>query len=81
MQVRVYAFAGARELIEASERRLDLPDGARICDAWEALQARYPALAPHLASMRFACNGRLADRESTLLEGDELAILPPVGGG
>jgi MoaE-MoaD fusion protein len=81
MQVRVLAFARLRELLGAAERSLDLPEGARIEDAWSALARESAALAGERRSTRAARNGRLASFDTVLGEGDELALLPPVGGG
>ena len=80
MHVRVVAFAAARELI-GSTMNLALPPGARVRDAWDALEMSHPVLAAHAASMRVARNGRLANDNDLLEEGDEIAVLPPVGGG
>jgi MoaE-MoaD fusion protein len=81
MRIAVAAFAGLRELLSGSTPELELPAGARVGDAWSALERRYPALAPLAASTRLACNGRLAAAADALSDGDELALLPPVGGG
>ena len=81
MEVRLLVFAGLRELLGASERELALPEGARIRDAWELLAQRCPALAELRGSTRVARNGRLASFDDDLSDGDELALLPPVGGG
>lgn len=81
MKICVLAFARLREVIGASERSLDLPENARIEDAWEALLRNYPALRDERRSTRVARNGKLASFDEALGEGDELALLPPVGGG
>lgn len=81
MQIRVLAFARLREILEAPERSLDLPDAARASDAWAALLRDHPALAGERSSTRVARNGRLVSFEEALSDGDELALLPPVGGG
>ncbi|MGA8575643.1 MAG: MoaD/ThiS family protein [Candidatus Cybelea sp.] len=81
MQIRILAFAGLRELLGASERSLDLPDGARIEDAWSAISREHPTLSQHRAATRVARNGRLGAFDDALADGDELALLPPVGGG
>jgi molybdopterin converting factor small subunit len=81
MQIRVLGFAAVREILRAPERELDLPDGARVGDAWTSLERQYPALRAHRASIRVACNGRLVDLDGGLREGDGIALLPPVGGG
>ncbi|HZY97522.1 MAG TPA: MoaD/ThiS family protein [Candidatus Cybelea sp.] len=81
MEIRVLAFAGLRELLEGPERDLELPTGARVRDAWAALAQRWPALDDLRASTRVARNGRIATFDDALADGDELALLPPVGGG
>ena len=81
MRVRVRLFAVQRELAGAREVPLDLADGATVADAWDGLVALHPALAPGRDSVRFARNGAYADAATTLAEGDEVAMIPPVSGG
>src|SRR5690349_6946439 len=70
-----------REIAGAREVTLDLPTGATIEDAWTALVARVPELAPGRSSVRFARNGAYDAATSTLGDGDEVAMIPPVSGG
>lgn len=81
MRIRVRLFAIQRELAGTREVALELPDGATISDAWNALVARYPALSPGRDFVRFARNGAYADDTTTLQDGDEVAMIPPVSGG
>ena len=81
LRVRVRLFAIQRELAGAKEIPLDLPPGATIEDAWTAVVARHPVLAPGRPSLRFARNGDYADAEEPLADGDEVAFIPPVSGG
>ncbi|HTA40536.1 MAG TPA: MoaD/ThiS family protein [Candidatus Acidoferrales bacterium] len=81
MRVAIAAFAGLRELLAGTAADLELPAGASVADAWSALERRQPALAPLAVSTRLARNGRLAATTDLLSDGDELALLPPVGGG
>ncbi len=81
MTVRVVAFARVRELLGFGERDLRLSPASTVADAWEALAAGAPALRGLRGSTRFARNGALADGATALADGDELALLPPVGGG
>lgn len=81
MQIRVLAFARLRELLDVAERRLELPANARVQDAWAALVQACPAIAVERSSTRVARNGRVVSFDETLADGDELALLPPVGGG
>jgi molybdopterin converting factor small subunit len=81
MLVRVLAFARVRELLAGSDLTVELADGARIRDAWSRLVRDFPALNEVAASTRIARNGRIASLGDQLADGDELALLPPVGGG
>jgi molybdopterin synthase catalytic subunit len=81
MHVRIRLFAIQRELAGAREIPLELPDGAVVEDAWAAIAARFPVLAPGRPSLRFARNGDYADPTSPLADGDEVAFIPPVSGG
>src|SRR6185295_19091690 len=81
MRVRVRLFATQRELAGTREVGLDLDGDATVADAWDALVARFPALAPGRDFVRFARNGAYADEATGLSEGDEVAMIPPVSGG
>jgi MoaE-MoaD fusion protein len=81
MRVRIRLFAIQRELAGTREHPLDLPDNATVEDAWQALVAAFPALAPGRASVRFARNGAYAEAATRLADGDEVAMIPPVSGG
>jgi len=80
MDVHVRCFAILREL-SADRSELALADGASIDEAWHALAERYPALSPHRPYVRAARNGEYVEWEETLVDGDEVAFLPPVSGG
>jgi len=81
IHVRVRLFAVQRELAGTREVPLELRDGADVEAAWAALVERHPVLAPGRASLRFARNGDYADPTTPLVEGDEVAMIPPVSGG
>ena len=81
MTVRVLAFARLRELLGFGERAVGVPDGATVEALWSQLASQEPQLADLRASTRFARNGALANTSTLLRDGDEIALLPPVGGG
>ena len=81
IRVRVRLFAVQRELVGARDVGLELEDGATIEDAWAALVARHPAVAPGRPFVRFARNAAYAPPETVLADGDEVAMIPPVSGG
>ena len=79
MQVTVRLFAAARELVGSGSLSEELPDGATLGDLAEALYRAYPGLRP--MRMRLALNSAYAAPEAELHAGDEVAFIPPVGGG
>lgn len=81
MTVRVLAFARVRELLGFGEQTVAVNEGASIERLWEQLADDVPALRALRASTRIAVNGALAHGSEALRDGDEVALLPPVGGG
>lgn len=81
IRIGVLAFARVRELLGADRLTLDLPRGARVRDVWTSILEQVPELAPLQPSTRVARNGRVAGSDEAIEDGDELALLPPVGGG
>jgi sulfur-carrier protein len=82
MTVRVRAFARMRELLGAGDFELEVPEGATLVDCWEALRARERRIDALASSTRIARNGRVTVLLNELVaQGDEIALLPPVGGG
>lgn len=81
IRVRIRLFAIQRELAGARELTVELVEPATIADAWTALVALHPVLAPGATSVRFARNGSYAPPAELLADGDEVAMIPPVSGG
>jgi len=81
VSVRVLAFARLRELLGFGERRVDVPGGTTIEGLWTQLAVDLPQIAGLRASTRFARNGALVGAGTVVTAGDEIALLPPVGGG
>ncbi len=75
MQIRVKLMGMLKSKAPPGER-LELPDGASIADALAKLGIDASSV------QAFTINGALVrDRGRTLADGDELTVLPPVGGG
>jgi len=79
--VVVLAFARIREVVGAATLARDVPANATAGDLWATLAREFPELAPLRRSTRLARGGTLIDAATLLCEGDELALLPPFGGG
>ncbi len=76
MQVQVRLFAALRERAGAGSVDVELPDGARVGDVWDAL-----ALGDEPPGILFAVNKAYAEKDAALSAGDEVALIPPVSGG
>jgi molybdopterin synthase catalytic subunit len=76
MEVTIRLFAMLRERAGAREISLELPDGARVADAIEALGEIAAGL-----PLVMAVNREYAPEDRVLDPGDELALIPPVSGG
>src|SRR4051812_3281887 len=76
MVVTVRLFAALRERAGWNRRQLELPDGARIADVWDALE-----LDSEPPGVAYARNREYAPRDQPLAHGDEIALIPPVSGG
>lgn len=81
MRVTVVAFARLRELIGAGTQAMEIETGSCVRDLWATLSRLYPELEALTDSTRAARNGRLVTFDAPLAHGDEIALLPPVGGG
>ncbi len=81
MALRILAFARVRELLGKHVCEIPFRAGMSVGDAWRALRDRQPNISEAEHGLRFARNGRIAQAGERLDDGDEIALLPPVGGG
>jgi molybdopterin synthase sulfur carrier subunit len=81
MQITVKLFALMREKAGTDTIPLEVPVGAAVTQALATLVCQYPMLEPYTANTRFALHMDFVDPETTLSEGDELVLIPPVSGG
>ena len=83
MKVTVLCFARAREIVEASELRVELPDGATSADLVARLVQQHPKLEDLFKSCVLAVNQEYVQLGDAVPMrcGDEVAIIPPLSGG
>ncbi|NIO40853.1 MAG: molybdopterin converting factor subunit 1 [Burkholderiales bacterium] len=83
--VQILYFARLRELLGKSEEQLVLPEGVTtVGELTEFLRQRGGLWATELGqekSVRVAVNQDMADSETVIKGGEEIAFFPPVTGG
>ena len=81
MKVQVRLFAALREAVGSTHIPQELPPGAKVQDLMDLLARQYPALRSQISFVRAAVNRQYASLQTELRDGDEVALVPPVGGG
>lgn len=84
MNVRVLFFASLKEAIGQSELCMELPTGTTTAELGQRLQTVIDGdsvTAGDLSRVRVAINEEIVQGTRTIVEGDTIALLPPVTGG
>jgi MoaE-MoaD fusion protein len=81
MEIRVRLFAGYREAVGEKTVTLEVPEGATVRDVWETLAEQHERLRPFTPGVVGAVNAEYMPLDTPIQAGDEVAFLPPVGGG
>jgi molybdopterin converting factor subunit 1 len=79
--VRARLFARLREQAGVDSRSIELPIGSTVSDVYGALRRAHPALEPDRSAVRPALNQEFTDWDAKVVDGDEVAFIPPVSGG
>jgi len=79
-EVEVLLFGRHRELAGQSVVSVELAAGGTVADLRRAL-SEHPAVGAALEGCAVALNRRYESDDSPVLEGDEVAVIPPVAGG
>ncbi len=81
MKITIKYFAILRQLTGKGEEEWELPEGATVATLQSQLQERYETLQGRMDRVALAVNHSYATTATNLNDGDEVALLPPVGGG
>ena len=81
IRVKVRFFAGPREVLGTGEMEMTLPAGSTVGEMVQRLQEEYPVLRAYTRFLNVAVNRTYVGMKTELHDGDEVACLPPVGGG
>lgn len=79
--MRVRLFAALKEQVGAGELNLDIPAGTTAAGLKRLVREAEPALGPYLDATRVAVNLAFAPDDQVLGANDDVALIPPVGGG
>jgi len=81
MQVRVKFFGMLKEVAGRADDTLRLPEGSSVADLLRQCGTATPDLKEYFSVIAVALNQEYSERDATLHEGDEVALIPPVSGG
>lgn len=81
IRVPIRLFGPTREAAGAGEVVVEVEEGSTAGDVIDALRRRVPAVAELLPRSRVAVNLEYVDASTPVRSGDEVAVIPPVGGG
>ena len=81
MHCTVLLFAQLAESIGSDRLTLQLPDDATIERALDELGSQHETIALMRDTLAVAIDDRSCARNTTLYDGDTLALIPPVSGG
>lgn len=81
MRVKVLFFGQLKDIVGCSEDAVDLPPAASLGDVFAHYASRFPKLEALRRSIVLARNQQFSTPDTILVEGDEVAFLPPVSGG
>jgi molybdopterin converting factor subunit 1 len=81
IKITLLLFGQAREWVGLSTLALEIETPATVESAFAILKSKHPRLAEMERSLLFAVNEEYASPSHPLVDGDQLAVLPPVSGG
>ena len=81
LNITLRLFAGYRERVGRSTLELAIPDGATVGSVAQEVFERYPGLIGTPTALVMAVNQEYQDHDYELVDGDEVALIPPVSGG
>ena len=81
VRVHVKFFAAPREALGVGEIERDVPAGTTVGELIDLLTEEYPVLRAYTRFTSVAVNRAYVGMQTELHDEDEVACLPPVGGG
>ena len=81
MKIKVALFAVAKDLAEASELEIELPDNSNVSTLKSVLVEQVPKLKEIVDRSMIAIDHEFAAVDTTIRPHQEIALIPPVSGG
>ena len=81
IRIKVRFFAAPREALGVGEIEMGILPGTTVGELIGLLTEEYPVLRPYTRFVSVAVNRAYVGMQTELHDGDEVACLPPVGGG
>lgn len=81
MRVQVLFFGQLKDLTGRSAESLPLGERATLGDVLQHYSQKFPAINKLSSSLALSVNQEYASSDTSLRDGDEIALLPPVSGG
>jgi molybdopterin synthase sulfur carrier subunit len=79
MKIQVYFFAQVRELAHSSQTELEIKDGTTVAALIADLKSGLAGLGS--VDFKIAVNNEYVQDDRVLVDGDRVAIIPPISGG
>jgi molybdopterin converting factor small subunit len=79
--MRILFFAQLKDATGCDAVEITVPSPLDQDALWAVLQKRFPGLGLHRATTRLTRNWEFADLTTCFIDGDEVALIPPVSGG
>ena len=79
MKIHVYLFAQVREMAHNDQLELEVKDGTTVSTLVADLKSKLPGLSS--VDFKAAVNNEYVDDTHLLVDGDTVAIIPPISGG
>jgi molybdopterin synthase catalytic subunit len=81
MRVKVLFFGMLKDIVGRVEEQVELDPGARLATVFDHYAGQFPRLRDMAGSIVIARNQEFSPLSTAVVEGDEVAFLPPVSGG
>ena len=79
--MKVLFFHYLRTFTGCGEATISAGAGLDTHAVWAVLEQRFPGISQYRVATRLAQNGMFADPSTLFVDGDEVALIPPVSGG